>query len=170
MSSASEPINFAEKSLTNRGAVAAMTPSRACGHQRTFTSVAATMKQTAARAITAALLIASLLTAAISFAAVAAAKGQEGGVVCTGTQMTSGTCQPTALQATPIGSVPLGCKPTSDDTVACGRLGSHEPAAAAAQSAGSAANGPTQALATPPGKHSGATADAKPQASRHAAR
>jgi hypothetical protein len=170
MSSASEPINFTEKSLTNRGAVTVMTPSRARGPQRSFTSAAATMKQTAARAIMAALLIASLLTAAISFAAVAAAKGQEGGMVCTGTQMTSGTCVPTALQATPIGSVPLGCKPSGADTVACGRLGSHEPAAAAAQSAGSAANGPSQAPATPAGKHSGATADAKPQASRHAAR
>jgi hypothetical protein len=106
MSSASEPINFTEKSLTNRGAVTVMTPSRARGPQRSFASAAATMKQTAARAIMAALLIASLLTAAISFAALAAAKGQEGGVVCTGTQMTSGTCVPTALQATPIGSVP----------------------------------------------------------------
>jgi hypothetical protein len=84
--------------------------------------------------------------------------------------MTSGTCQPTALQATPIGSVPLGCKPSSDDTVACGRAGSHEAAAAAARSAGSAANGPTQALATPSAKDSGATADAQPEASRHAAR
>jgi hypothetical protein len=170
MSSASEPITFTEKSLTNRGAVTAMTASRARGPQRTFTSVAATMKQTAARAIMAGLLIAALLTAAISFAAVAAAKGQEGGIVCTGTQMTAGTCQPTALQATPIGSVPLGCKPSSDDTVACGRLGSHEEAAAAAQSAGSAVSGPTQAISTPSGTQSGVTAGAQPQASRHAAR
>lgn len=144
--------------------------SSAYGPQKTFTSVAATMKQTAARALMAGLLIAALMTAAISFAALAAAKGQEGGVVCTGTQMTSGTCQPTALQATPIAEIPLGCKPSSHDSVACGRLGSHETAAAAAQSAGPAANGPTQALATPPGKHSDVTPGAQPQASRHAAR
>ena len=110
--------------------------SSAYGPQKTFTSVAATMKQTGARALMAGLLIAALMTAAISFAALAAAKGQEGGVVCTGTQMTSGTCQPTALQATPIAEIPLGCKPSSHDSVACGRLGSHETAAAAAQSAG----------------------------------
>lgn len=110
----------------------------------TFTSVAATMKQTADRVIAAGLLVASLLIAAVGFAAVAAAKGQEGGIVCTGTQMAAGTCQPMAVQATPIGSVPLGCQPSSLDTIACGRRGYHVDAAAAAQS---------QGLATPGGKH-----------------
>jgi hypothetical protein len=143
--------------------------SSGCGPQKTFTSVAATMKQTAARALMAGLLIAALMTAAISFAELAAAKGQEGGVVCTGTQMTTATCQPTALQATPIAAIPLGCKPSSQDSVACGRLGSHEAAAAAAQQAGPAANGPIQALATPPSTHSDVTPGAQPQASRHAA-
>jgi hypothetical protein len=144
--------------------------SSAWGPQKTFTSVAATMKQTAARALMAGLFIAVLMTAAINLAPLAAAKGQEGGVACTGTQMTSGTCQPVALQATPIAEIPLGCKPSSHDTVACGRLGSHEAAAAPAQSAGPAAIDPTQALGTPPGKHSDVTPGAQPQASRHAAR
>jgi len=116
------------------------------------------------------LLIAALMTAAISFAPLALANGLEGGVVCTGTQMTSGTCRPMAMQATPIAEIPLGCKPSSHDSVACGRLGSHEAAAAAAQPAGPAASGPTQALATPPGKHSDVTPGAQRQASRHAAR
>jgi hypothetical protein len=120
------------------------------------------IKQTFDTAIMAALLIAALLTAAVSLAAVATAKGQEGGVVCTGTELTAGSCQPMALQATPIASIPLGCQPSSGDTVACGRRGYHVAAAeAAAQSAGSAVSGPTQAGAMPGGQ---------PQASRHAAR
>jgi hypothetical protein len=145
MSSASEPISFPDKSVTNRGAATAMAPSGACRPQRTITSLAATVKQATHRAIMVGLLVASLLIGAVSIAAVATAKGQEGGVVCTGTQLAAATCQPTALRSTPIGSVPLGCKPSSHDTVACGRRGYHESAAAAAQSAGSAANGPTQA-------------------------
>ena len=116
------------------------------------------------------LLTASLMTGAVSFAAEATAKGQEGGVVCTGTQMASGPCQPRALQATPIGSVPLGCQPSSGDTIACGRRGYHVEVLGTAQSPGSAVNGPTQALATPASTHSGVTSAAQPQASRHAAR
>jgi hypothetical protein len=171
MSRASQPIKFAGAPLSNRGAVTAINPRGACRPQRTFTSLAATMKQAAKRAIMAGLLVASLLIGEVSFAAVVTAKGQEGGAVCTGTQMAADTCQPMALQSTPIGSVPLGCKPSGNDTVACGRLGYHEWAAApAARSAGSAENGPAQALATPPGKHSGVTASAQPHASRHAAR
>ena len=125
-----------------------------------------TVKQAAARAIMAGLLLASLLIGAVSFAAVATAKGQEGGVVCTGTELAAGTCQPRALSATPIGSMPLGCQPSSGDTMACGRRTSHVEAVQGAQSAQSAANGPTQASSTQPG----ATAGAQPQASRHAGR
>jgi hypothetical protein len=119
-----------------------------------------TVKQAAARAIMAGLLLASLLIGALSFAAVATAKGVEGGVVCTGPDLRGGTCQPHALSATPIGSTPLGCKPSSGDTMACGRRGSHLEVAPGAQSAGSAANGPG----------SGVTAGAQPQAGRHAGR
>jgi hypothetical protein len=169
MSRASQSINFAGAPLSNRGAVTAINPRGACRPERTFTSLAATMKQAAKRAIMAGLLVASLLIGAVSFAAVVTAKGQEGGAVCTGTQMAADTCQPMALQSTPIGSVPLGCKPSSNDTVACGRLSYHE-SAAPALSAGSAENGPAQALATRPGTHSGVTASAQPHASRHAAR
>ena len=154
MSRAFEPINFAD-----RGVVTAMTPGRVRG------TLVVTVRQAVARAIVAGLLLASLLIGAVSFAAVATAKGQEGGVVCTGTQLTAGSCHAQALQATPIGSMPLGCKPSSGDTMACGRLGAHE-TAPAPQSAGSAANGPTQPLATQPGTRSGA----QPQASRHAGR
>jgi hypothetical protein len=130
------------------------------------------IRQTVETAIMAALVIAALLTAAISLAAVATAKGQEGGVVCTGTQLTAGSCQPMALQATPIGSMPLGCQPSSGDSVACGRRGFHvaAAAAAAAQSAESTVSGPTQAVDSPSGQHSGITDGAQPQASRHAAR
>jgi hypothetical protein len=129
-----------------------------------------TVKQAAARAIMAGFLLASLLIGAVSFAAVATAKGQEGGVVCTGTQLAGGTCHPRALSATPIGSMPLGCQPSSGDTMACGRRTFHLEGAPGAQSAESAANGPTQAFATQPGTHSGVTAGAQPQASRHAGR
>jgi hypothetical protein len=114
MSSAYEPNTFAQTSLTNPGT----------GRPRGI----------AKRAIVAGLLTASLITGAIGFAADATAKGQEGGVVCTGTQMASKTCQPRALQATPIGSVPLGCQPSSGDTVACGRRTFHVDTLGAAQS------------------------------------
>jgi hypothetical protein len=170
MSSASEPIDFADKSLTNRGVVTVTTPSRACGPRRTVTSVAATMKQTANKAVMAGLLVASLLTGAVSFAPLATAKGQEGGVVCTGIEMASSTCHPKAVQGTPIGSVPLGCQPSSNNTIACGRLGYHEFAAGPAPTAGSAVSGPRETLAAPPSKHSGVTASAQPQASHHASR
>ena len=123
-----------------------------------------TIHTVAKRAIMAGLLIASLLIGALSVAPVSSAKGTEGGVVCTGTELTGDTCQPRALQATPIGSMPLGCQPSSGDTVACGRRGSH--LAPAPQSAGSAVNGAAQALA----QHSGVTAGTQPQPSRHAAR
>jgi hypothetical protein len=168
--SMSKPVKFADKSLTDRAVVAALPPGRVRRPQRIFIPLAATMRQIAARALMAALLFACILAATISFAPFAAAKGQEGGVVCTGTEMAAGTCRANALQATPIGSVPLGCQPSSHDTVACGRLGYHEFAGAPAPSAGSASNGPTQATATPPGMHSGVTAGAQPQASRHASR
>jgi hypothetical protein len=146
MSSEYEPNAFAQKSLTSSSAVTAMTPT-GVGRPR----------GTAKRAFMAGVLTASLLTGAISFAAEATAKGQEGGVVCTGTQMASGTCQPRALQGTPIGSVPLGCQPNSGDTIACGRRGYHVDVLGAAQSPGSAVNGPTQVGAQSP-------------ASRHTAR
>jgi hypothetical protein len=109
---------------------------------------------TAKRAIMAGLLTASLMTGAVSLAAVAIAKGQEGGVVCTGTQMTGGTCRPQAMQATPIGSVPLGCQPSSGDSIACGRRGFHVFLSEEGPSAGSAVNGPAQAAAqAPAGRH-----------------
>jgi hypothetical protein len=168
--SMSEPITLTDKSLTDRAVVAAIPPSPVRRPQRLFTALAAMMNQTAARALMAGLLFACILATAISFAPFAAAKGQEGGVVCTGTEMAAGTCRANALQATPIGSVPLGCQPSSHDTIACGRLGYHEFAAAPAPSAGSASNGPTQALATSPSAHSGVTGGAQPQASRHASR
>ena len=155
MSRAFEPINFAD-----RGVVTAMTPGRVRG------TLVVTVQQAVARAIVAGLLLASLLIGAVSFAAVATAKGQEGGVVCTGTQLTAGSCHAQALQATPIGSMPLGCQASSGDTMACGRRGFHVEIAAGAPSAESAANGPTQPLATQPGTRSGA----QPQASRHAGR
>jgi hypothetical protein len=158
MSRPFEPINFAD-----RGVVTAMTPGGVRG------TLVVTVQQAVARAIVAGLLLASLLIGAVSFAAVATAKGQEGGVVCTGTELTAGSCHAQALQATPIGSMPLGCHPSSGDTMACGRRGSHD-IAPAAQSAGSAANGPTQASATQPGTRSGVTAGAQPQASRHVGR
>jgi hypothetical protein len=167
MSNGSEPINLIDES--NRAEVTSMTPSRAFGPQRTFTSVAATIKRTADRTITAALLVACILAVAVSFAPVAAAKGQEGGVVCTGTQLPAGNCQPKALQSTPIGSIPLGCKSSSHDTVACGRRGYHV-AAATAQPAGSAVSGPTQTLAAPGGRNSGVTAGGQPRAGGHTAR
>jgi len=166
MSSTSEPIGLTDKPPTNRAVVTAITPNRVHRPQTAFTTLAATITQTAHRAIVGGLLIAALLTAAISLAAPATAKGQEGGVVCTGTQMASNTCQPKASQATPIGSIPLGCKPSSNDTVACGRRGYHVDTAPPAQSAGSAANGPTQAPAT----RSGITTGAQPQQNRHAPR
>lgn len=143
MSSPYEPTTFAQKSLTTSNAVTVTTP-----------TAAGRLRGTAKRAIMAGLLTASLMTAAVSFAAEATAKGQEGGVVCTGTQMASGTCQPRAVQATPIGSVPLGCQPSSGETIACGRRGYYVEVLGAAQS-------PTR---------SDASAGAQPQAGRHAAR
>lgn len=129
------------------------------------------MKQTADRILMAALLVACILAAAVSFASMANAKGQEGGVVCTGTQMAARTCEPKPLSSTPIGSIPLGCKPSSGETVACGRAGPHRLAAAEGQRArGPAVGGPTQAFATPATGRSGVTATAQPQAGRHAAR
>jgi hypothetical protein len=129
-----------------------------------------TVKQAAAGAIMAGLLLASLLIGAVSFAALATAKGQEGGVVCTGTELAGGTCQPRALSATPVGSMPLGCQASSGDTMACGRRGFHVEIAAGAPSAESAANGPTRAFATQPGTRSGVSAAAQPRVSRHAGR
>jgi hypothetical protein len=86
------------------------------------------MTKTADRTIIAALVVAYVLAVAVSFAPMSAAKGQEVGIVCTGTELAAGTCEPVPLQSTPIGSVPIGCKPTSSDTIACGRRGSHLPA------------------------------------------
>jgi hypothetical protein len=165
-----DPINFADKPRTRRGVVTAPMFSDPCGSHRTVTSLAAKLRQAVKQAIAGGLLFASLLIGAVGFAAAATAKGQEGGVVCTGTQLAADTCQPSPLQATPIDSIPLGCKPSSDDTIACGRRGYHLAAAAAAQSAESTVDGPTQALATPPCNPSGVTAGAQPQASRDAAR
>jgi hypothetical protein len=145
MSSAREPNTFPQKSLINGSAVATVRPTGA-GRRR----------GTAKRAIMAGLVTASLMTGAVSFAAAATAKGQEGGVVCTGTQMAGGTCQPQAMQATPIGSVPLGCQPSSGDSIACGRLGFHVFLSEEAQSAGSAVNGPTHAAAQAPASRHGA--------------
>ena len=85
-----------------------------------------TVRQTLAKAVVMGLLVLMAgLAGAVSFAPAAAAKGQEGGVVCTGPEMASHTCQPAALASTPIGSMPLGCQPSSGDTVACGRRGFH---------------------------------------------
>lgn len=85
-----------------------------------------TTRQTLAKAVIMGLLaLTASQAAAVSFAPAAAAKGQEGGVVCTGPEMASHTCQPAALASTPIGSIPLGCQPNSGDTVACGRRGYH---------------------------------------------
>jgi hypothetical protein len=118
-----EPINFADKPRTRRGVVTAPMFSDPCGSHRTVTSLAAKLRQAFKQAIAAGLLFASLLIGAVGFAAAATAKGQEGGVVCTGTQLAADTCQPSPLQATPIDSIPLGCKPSSDDTIACGTTG-----------------------------------------------
>lgn len=75
--------------------------------------------------ILAALLAGCVLAATVGFAPAAAAKGEEDGVVCTGTQLAAGSCHPRAMQSTPIDSVPLGCKPSSQGTVACGRRAVH---------------------------------------------
>ena len=102
-------------------------------------------KQTLAKAVIVGMLaVTASLTGAVSFAPAAAAKGQEGGVVCTGPEMASHTCQPAALASTPIGSMPLGCQPSSSDTVACGRRGYHvnvAPGAGPADLAGPATAG-----------------------------
>lgn len=165
-----EPNNFADKPRTRRGVVTAPVFGDPCGPHRTVTSLAAKIRQAVKQAIAADLLFASLLIGAVGFAAAATAKGQEGGVVCTGTQLAADTCQPSPLQATPIDSIPLGCKPSSDDTIACGRRGFHLAAAPAAGSPGSTVNGPTQAPTTPPRHRSGVTAGAQPRAGRHASR
>jgi hypothetical protein len=83
------------------------------------------MKDIAVRTIMAAVVAAHISAATVTFASMAAAKGQEGGITCTGRELADGTCKPQPLRSTPIGAIPLGCKPNGHETIACGRRGFH---------------------------------------------
>jgi hypothetical protein len=75
-------------------------------------------------------LLAAMLGAALAISIIlappAAARGAEGGQVCTGPQNPTNSCHPRALQQVPLGDqMPEGCKPTGPGTKACGRATSH---------------------------------------------
>jgi hypothetical protein len=84
-------------------------------------------------------ILGAALAASIILAPASEARSALGGQVCTGPQEPNDACNPRPLSQLPPGDlIPVGCKPSSGMTKACGRRASHQ--STSAQSANTQAN------------------------------